>query len=170
MNNDLTNSIYFSALTSVEGIEVKNALRIAGDYPNWDSLTSAPSGELQNKFGEQLTHALLTGVLRNSPEKWRSAETALLKHTEQGIQPVSLLDSNYPRLLKLIPDPPPILYVRGNAKMLDWLKSIAVVGMRDATALGCAVASRVANWFARSGYIGVSGLAKGIDIAAHKGC
>lgn len=170
MNNDLTNSIYLSALTSVEGIGAKSALRIAGDYPNWASLTSAPSDELQNKFGEHLARALLTGVLRNSPEKWRSAETALLKHAEQGIQPVSLLDSNYPRLLKLIPDPPPILYLRGNAKMLDSLKSVAVVGTRDATSLGCTIASRVANWFARSGWVVVSGLAKGIDAAAHKGC
>lgn len=170
MNNDLTNSIYLSALTSVEGIGAKSALRIAGDYPNWASLTSAPSDELQNKFGGHLARALLTGVLRNSPEKWRSAETALLKYAEQGIQPVSLLDSNYPRLLKLIPDPPPILYVRGDAKMLDSLKSVAVVGTRDATPLGRTIASRVANWFARSGWVVVSGLAKGIDAAAHKGC
>lgn len=170
MNNDLTNSIYLSALTSVEGIGAKSALRIAGDYPNWASLTSAPSDELQNKFGEHLARALMNGVLRNSLEKWRSAETALLKHAEQGIQPVSLLDSNYPRLLKLIPDPPPILYVRGDAKTLDSLKSVAVVGTRDATALGCTIASRIANWFGRSGCVVVSGLAKGIDAAAHKGC
>lgn len=170
MNNDLTNSIYLSALTSVEGIGPKTALRIAGDYPNWASLTSAPIDDLQNRFGEQLARSLLTGVLKNSPERWRSAETAVLRHAEQGIQPVSMLDNNYPKLLRLIPDPPAILYVRGNANVLDSLKSVAVVGTRDATPLGCAVASRVAGWFARSGFVVVSGLAKGIDTAAHKGC
>jgi DNA processing protein len=170
VNNDLTNSIYLSALTSTEGIGAKTALRIAGDYPNWASLTSAPGDELQNRFGEQLARSLLAKVLKNSAEKWRSAETAVLKHTEQGIQPVSLLDNSYPKLLRLIPDPPAILYVRGNTKVLDSLKSVAVVGTRDATSLGCAVAARVAGWFARSGFVVVSGLAKGIDAAAHKGC
>ena len=75
----------------------------------------------------------------------------------------------YPPLLKLIPDPPPILFVRGNLATLSMADTLAVVGTRDATELGKQVAGRIVKYFGRSGYVIVSGLAKGIDTAAHNG-
>ncbi len=76
--------------------------------------------------------------------------------------------SEYPRQLETIPDPPPILFVRGDLLAHDML-SIAIVGTRHATAYGKRQAARLAASLARAGLTIVSGLARGIDSAAHRG-
>ncbi|RLS33678.1 MAG: DNA-protecting protein DprA [Planctomycetota bacterium] len=77
-------------------------------------------------------------------------------------------DANYPRLLTTIPDPPPILFVRGSFQSADAL-AVAVVGSRHSTPYGLRIAERLAGDLVRSGYTVVSGLARGIDAAAHAG-
>ena len=74
--------------------------------------------------------------------------------------------AEYPRILKEIHDPPGVLFVRGEVRTTDAL-SIAIVGTRHATAYGLAQAERLASGLARAGYTIVSGLARGIDAAAH---
>jgi DNA processing protein len=72
----------------------------------------------------------------------------------------------YPRLLREIPDPPLALYARGNLDRLD-LPSVAIVGARAATAYGRSVAARLAADLSAAGVCVVSGMARGIDAAAH---
>ena len=74
----------------------------------------------------------------------------------------------YPAALKDIPDPPPLLYVRGTLTPADSL-SIALVGSRRCTPYGLRIAERLAQSLARVGLTVVSGLARGIDAAAHHG-
>ena len=74
----------------------------------------------------------------------------------------------FPRLLKELPDPPMLLYVRGDFARTDAL-SIAIVGTRGATQYGRSQAERFARALARGGLTIVSGLARGIDAAAHLG-
>lgn len=74
----------------------------------------------------------------------------------------------YPRLLSQIDDPPDLLFVRGQLQPTDGL-AVAVVGARHATALGKRVAEQLAGGLARAGCTVVSGLARGIDAAAHRG-
>lgn len=74
----------------------------------------------------------------------------------------------YPGLLSRIDDPPGILFVRGNFEPCDAL-AVSVVGSRHATAYGRRVAWQLAGGLARAGYTVVSGLARGIDAAAHRG-
>jgi DNA processing protein len=74
----------------------------------------------------------------------------------------------YPRLLSQIPDPPGMLFVRGRLEPCDAL-AVAIVGSRHATAYGRRVAHQLAGGLARAGYTIVSGLARGIDHAAHRG-
>jgi DNA processing protein len=74
----------------------------------------------------------------------------------------------YPRLLRDLPDPPSILFVRGHIIPADAL-AIAIVGSRHATHYGLAQAERLAASLARAGLTVVSGLARGIDSAAHRG-
>ncbi len=76
-------------------------------------------------------------------------------------------DPAYPRRLKEIHDPPPVLYLRGNILPQDE-RSVAVVGTRKATAYGREVAGALAGDLARSGVTVISGLARGIDSIAHK--
>jgi DNA processing protein len=77
-------------------------------------------------------------------------------------------DADYPALLARIPSPPPLLYLRGDLLPEDAV-SVAVVGARRATAYGQDMARELATELARRGVTIVSGLARGIDAAAHQG-
>lgn len=77
------------------------------------------------------------------------------------------MDKNYPRRLKEISQPPPVLYVRGEVLPKDeW--AVAVVGTRKLSSYGRQVAEEVAGFLARNGITVVSGLARGIDSVAHQ--
>src|SRR4051812_43799407 len=77
-------------------------------------------------------------------------------------------DADYPALLLHAPDPPPALYVRGSVAHLAE-PQIAIVGSRSCTAGGRATARTFGAWFVRAGITVTSGLALGIDGAAHEG-
>jgi DNA processing protein len=77
-------------------------------------------------------------------------------------------DSGYPHSLRFIFDPPPELYVRGRIERRD-VEAIAIVGSRDASPYGLATAERLGRELASAGITVVSGLAIGIDAAAHRG-
>jgi DNA processing protein len=88
--------------------------------------------------------------------------------SQPGQTILTLGDENYPAALLEIPDPPTLLYVRGNAKLLQ-KRSLGIVGSRNATPLGQQTAESFARALASSGLAIVSGLALGIDAAAHQG-
>lgn len=77
-------------------------------------------------------------------------------------------DPRYPSLLREIDDPPGVLFVRGELQPCDGL-AVALVGARHATAYGTRVAEQLGSSLARAGYTVVSGLARGIDAAGHRG-
>ena len=81
---------------------------------------------------------------------------------------ILLADPRYPPLLKTIPDPPPLLYVRGDPGLLQ-RPQLAIVGSRRATVAGLQAAEKLAASAVRAGLVVTSGLALGIDGAAHKG-
>jgi len=81
---------------------------------------------------------------------------------------LTLADIAYPRALLTMPDPPPLLYVKGRAELLQ-TRSVAVVGSRSATPQGIEDARRFAHALSDAGLAVVSGLAFGIDAAAHRG-
>lgn len=87
--------------------------------------------------------------------------------TKRGINLLTWDHPQYPCRLKDIPDPPPLLYVKGTLTDQDEL-AVAVVGTRRATLYGKEAATRLAGDLARHGVTVVSGLAKGIDTAAHR--
>jgi DNA processing protein len=80
---------------------------------------------------------------------------------------VALGEPDYPPALARIQDAPPILAVRGNLESLRRSK-IAIVGSRNASAAGLAFTEQLARGLARAGHIVVSGLARGIDVQAHR--
>lgn len=77
-------------------------------------------------------------------------------------------DSGYPRLLALAEDAPPVLAVLGDPALLS-ARQVAVVGARNASAAGRRIAEELAEALARAGVVVTSGLARGIDAAAHEG-
>lgn len=85
-----------------------------------------------------------------------------------NIQAITIDDAAYPTSLKNIHDPPPIIYVKGQLLPQDQ-KAIAIVGTRKATRSGLEIAGKLAYQLAELGITIVSGLALGIDTAAHDG-
>lgn len=87
---------------------------------------------------------------------------------ELGVRVLAFGEADYPPLLAAIPDPPPLLYVRGSVSCLQ-TPQIAVVGSRKASPPGLALAADLAADLAAAGLTITSGLALGIDAAAHRG-
>ncbi len=103
-----------------------------------------------------------------STEGIELADQVIDQCQDAGIEILLPSDRRFPRLLRELPDPPSVLYVRGELKPCDGL-SIAIVGTRGASQYGRTQAERFARMLARAGLTIVSGLARGIDAAAHRG-
>jgi DNA processing protein len=97
------------------------------------------------------------GVVQSELKQGRALGAQLLVHGEAG----------YPRLLADLPDAPPVLWVMGDATLLD-RPAVAMVGARNASSLGVRMARRLAIGLAEAGFVVVSGLARGVDAAAHE--
>jgi DNA processing protein len=104
----------------------------------------------------------LTGHLR------RRAAKALAQARNLGIDAVPWGGTRYPGLLTPIPDAPLVVWMRGDATVFHQ-PSVAIVGSRQATPYGLEAASRLAGDLAAAGALVVSGLARGVDSAAHRG-
>lgn len=98
----------------------------------------------------------------------KAVERALAWLEQPGHALVTLADAAYPRLLLETADPPALLYCRGRTELLN-RPALAVVGSRNATAQGASNAEQFARAFSAAGLTIVSGLAQGIDAAAHRG-
>ena len=101
---------------------------------------------------------------------WSKAEDNLDRTVESGIKAFSFHDDGYPERLRHMPDPPAILYVKGDTAGLRSAHSIAVIGTREPTAYGEKVARRSAATATEQGFVVVSGLAHGCDTLGHEGC
>ena len=88
---------------------------------------------------------------------------------DYGVRVVTLLDEEYPEYLRRMHDPPIVLYVRGSWRNSDSDRSVAIVGTRQATPYGVTTARRFGRELADAGCTIISGLARGIDTAAHWG-
>jgi DNA processing protein len=98
----------------------------------------------------------------------QSAQVALAWLAESDNHIVTLADADYPQLLLQTADPPPLLYVKGRLDLLN-RPALAIVGSRNASAQGADNATEFARALSAAGITVVSGLALGIDAAAHRG-
>ncbi len=87
---------------------------------------------------------------------------------KEGIHPICFADEEYPEALKDIYDPPPILFCKGSLCSAD-TNAVAIVGSRRCSAYGMRVAEKLAFDLATEGVTVISGMARGIDTAAHRG-
>jgi DNA processing protein len=111
---------------------------------------------------EWVDHALGL-ITRSDVDRW---STTLDELQADGVHVVSCADAHYPANLRMIHNRPPLLFVRGEILPSD-NRAIAVVGTRDATDAGIAAATEVSRLLVERGVTILSGLAAGIDTAAH---
>jgi DNA processing protein len=109
------------------------------------------------------------GGRRSAPKTPRRATiTEELERAAQfGAQYIAFGEAEYPPFLAQIPDAPPLLCIAGRTEHLS-LDAVAIVGSRNASALGRKFARMLSEQLGRAGYLVVSGLARGIDTAAHE--
>jgi DNA processing protein len=131
-------------------------------------------GTAERVFEATLTELEATGMRAVSAQSiatGKSLELALeecRKATEAGARIISLSDPEYPSRLKEIYDPPVILFVKGSVEVLAQ-PGIAMVGTRHPTPYGSGMAERLSTDLAARGLVIISGLARGIDTASHRG-
>ena len=97
------------------------------------------------------------------------AEKAMAAAGDVGITPLPWIDPRFPALLSCVHDPPPLLWVRGDVAALAQ-PTVAIVGSRAATPYAMDVAFRLGQELSDRGLVVASGLARGVDSAAHRGC
>jgi DNA processing protein len=109
---------------------------------------------------------------RDEPEKrtelTERAAAAVLRATDSGISAIPWNDAAYPPALTTIADPPPVLWTRGRVESIS-RPAVAIVGSRAGSPYALSVAEQLAVDLAAAGLVVVSGLARGVDSAAHRG-
>ncbi len=96
------------------------------------------------------------------------AEAELARATRLGARLIALGEANYPPFLAQLDVPPPLIYAKGRLELLA-MPMVAIVGSRRASAINQKFAGQLAGELGQAGFVVVSGLAHGIDTAAHKG-
>ncbi|MBZ9812235.1 DNA-processing protein DprA [Mesorhizobium sp. CA7] len=132
--------------------------------------------ELINRFGsaeaalEMLPELMISGGANRIVRipSIAEAEAELEAARRAGARFVGIGEADYPPLLKTLDNPPPLLAVKGEGVVFR-LPAVAIVGARNASLAGIKMARMLAADLGRDGYAIVSGLARGIDTAAHKG-
>lgn len=158
------------AVAALAGLELMfpRRLRLLLDHHRPDDAFERLVGGrvLDPMFARSMPAQTLAG-LRDQARR-TSARAAAEQCERLGVKVIIRSHPDYPGQLAVDPDPPPALFARGDFAVLDG-RRVGVIGTRNATAAGRATASELAGVLARHGVVVVSGLARGIDGAAHQG-
>lgn len=126
------------------------------------------NGKVQERSATaDASQSVLRQGIRNPDELFERVDTEVEAATKVGARLVTVLDSLYPANLRLIPNLPPFLFIRGEV-LEDDVRSVAVVGTREASDAGIRRAQKMSKLLAERGVTVVSGMARGIDSAAHR--
>lgn len=160
---------FWLAWSQIPGIGPVLIKRLYRHFGSLESAWEASPKELMEVegIGSQTVEELL-------PERNKCQPDRLLQQHEQKNEHFwTPAEADYPRLLREIPDPPPVLYYCGDSKLvkdLGNLPAIAIVGTRDPSDYGRRWTRKLSSALAQNGFVVVSGLADGIDTEAHHNC
>lgn len=149
-------------LTLVPGIGGEGQRRLLQAFGSPEAIFAASPGALRGVLGSALAERLLCH------DASAEIETGLAWAAQAGNHILTLADATYPQALLTAADPPVLLYAKGRVDLLN-RPAVAIVGSRNATKQGEANAAAFAVSLAGAGLTVVSGLAAGIDAAAHRG-
>lgn len=146
------------------GLQPEKSIALLNHYGSAEQVFSAGD--------EEIKQLLQTDKLPKKGFEKRDtapADMILGECARLGVEIISVFDSRYPDRLRNIFDPPVVIYIKGAFPEFNEMPTIAVVGHRNATPYGVLVAEKLGYHLSKNGFIVVSGLAKGIDAAAHRG-
>lgn len=154
------------------------AIRIDRESVDWNLIAREVqfAGGLDNlwngKFQERsaatvASQSVLRRGIQNPDELFERVDAEVDAAAQIGAHLVTVLDAEYPTNLRLIPNLPPFLFIRGEVRAED-IRSVAVVGTRDASDAGIRKARKMSKLLVERDVTVVSGMARGIDSAAHR--
>lgn len=158
----MKNLPYLIALHSVEGLGSVRLKLLLDYFKDPKAVWDCSYKELKSLA---VPEKVLTGI--SNKKKELSPELYWEELEREQIKILTFFDKDYPALLKEIPDPPLILYYKGEVKKSD-SHSIGVVGTRKITSYGRVVTEQFTSGLVAAGLVIVSGLARGVDTIAHK--
>ncbi|MGH9645366.1 MAG: DNA-processing protein DprA [Bryobacteraceae bacterium] len=154
--------LHWLALRMTPGLGTRTAGQLIETFKTPEAVFRASRSELEAAGVSQgLAQSIASGCA------FDDAVTQQQKLAETGAVVIPLTDPRYPARLKEIFDPPPLLFARGRTDLMGEL-ALGIVGTRRPTAYGIAAAARLAKDLAGAGLAIVSGMARGIDTAAHR--
>ncbi len=155
--------LHWLALHLVPGLGTSNAVKLIRTYGAPQAIFHASVSELES-YGLRaaVAQSIVSGV------SFEDAAAEAEKARAAGAEIVTFHDPRYPECLKEIFDPPLLLYARGRIDLLPAYK-LAIVGSRRPSPYGSAVADKLSGELAAAGLVITSGMARGIDTAAHHG-
>lgn len=155
---------FWTTVSCIKGVGSKTLIQLYEHYPllNFHNVE-----EYVFDMPKKSWQSLLS---KENIEIAKERATQLIKvHEENDITVIPISSEWYPAYVRIIPDPPTLLFAKGNLDLLKEKNNLAVVGTRQPTKIGFKSAIKIAKTFAEMGYTIVSGLALGIDTAAHEG-
>lgn len=163
---DSTHLTSWLLLQSIDGVGDRTTLKLVQAFGSPGVALASPVEDLK-RVG---CSAELAEAIRRGPALTvRHLIDRQVKLVERlDIHVITLTDPLYPKRLRAIPDPPPLLYYTGALHEQDGM-ALAIVGGRSATSAGKAITEEIAQELVRGGWTIVSGMARGIDAAAHRG-
>lgn len=153
-------------LRAIPGVGDAILLKLVQAFGAPDAVLSASQSALE----ELGCRPPLVEAIRRGPasDAIRELDKELDQLQRRKVTVLTYLDTQYPAPLRTIPDPPPLLYVQGSLLETD-RHAVAIVGTRKVSAAGRILAEELARDLAEMGFTIVSGLARGVDAAAHRG-
>jgi DNA processing protein len=151
------------ALSRVKGLGGVGFKKLAAHFADPTTAFSASAEQLRQIPG--LDKEVIEGLANFSG--WEQVGIEMRRIREARVRILRFTDASYPARLRLIPDPPPFLYVKGEVRAEDD-KAVAIVGSRSASDYGRRVARDLCRGLASLGFTVVSGMARGIDGTAHE--
>lgn len=152
-------------LAGASGVPAAACAALLGAFASLEALFAASHAELAAIVGDAAAQSVLAPPAADFEQR---VDAALAWLDEPGNALVTRHDPAYPGPLAELYDPPPLLYIKGRVALLH-ARAVAIVGSRGATPQGLADATRFARELSDAGLAIVSGLACGIDGAAHRG-
>ncbi|NOV03181.1 DNA-processing protein DprA [Paenibacillus planticolens] len=159
----MDNRFILFGLHELEGIGWKTILQLVSRFPEPQVLLELSAAEISSKGIRASVAELISSRFTRV-----FIEERLQIYMKQSIQIVTILDEEYPQILKEIAQPPWVLYVKGSPAYLNG-RLLGMVGTRTPTMYGKKIAEEWAAALSRAGFGIVSGLARGIDSKAHIG-
>ena len=163
LNSTLQSAAYWLALALTPRLGPTRVRKLVEHFGSAERVFQASLTELEASGMPVVSaQSLATG------ESMELAQQQIAKAVACGAKIIALDDPSYPQNLKEIYDPPVVLFVRGSVEVLS-LAGIAMVGTRHPTPYGLGMAERLSKDLAARGLVIISGMARGVDTASHRG-